>query len=154
MEPWILASSYKDEPILIFAGRGIGALHLAPGGKKEYVAFYHSEYLSWMDRGGLIGLIAVTLVYFGVILRGLALSRSEIPQLRCYGVTCLLLYVSLMAEGVFHPILSNVRGAALLVCFIGIMANWQHIHKSFYEEIESYDNLTGEPELICDDVVF
>ena len=41
---------------------------------------------------------------------------------------------ALVADGVFHPIFSHYRGASLLICFAVIMANWQDIHLSLYQE--------------------
>ena len=131
-----IVSSYKQEPFFILTGRGVGAMHPAPIGANPEVGFYHSEYLGWLDRCGLIGLITLIVLIFACLWRSFTLARSDIPYLRYYGVTCFLLIIALAADGLFHPILSHHRGASLLICFGAIMANWQYIYLSLYQEPE------------------
>jgi hypothetical protein len=138
MENQIILDSYKQEPYFLLTGRGIGALHPAPAGKEPMVGFYHSEYLGWLDRCGLIGLITVLILFFAMLIGSFTLSRSDIPYIRYYGATCFLLMVALAADGFFHPIFSNPRAAPLLICFAAIVANWQDIYISFYQEQEQY----------------
>jgi hypothetical protein len=152
LENKIIISSYKQEPYFILTGRGIGALHPAPAGKSPLVGFYHSEYLGWLDRNGLLGLVTVLILIFAILARSFALSRSDIPYMRYYGTTCFLLMLALTADGFFHPIFSNPRGAPLLICFAAIIANWQDIYASLYQEDdipeeESYTEEEPCPEL-------
>jgi hypothetical protein len=51
--------------------------------------------------------------------------------------------LSLTADGFFHPIFSNPRGAPLLICFAAIIANWQDIYVSLYQE----DDVSEEESL-------
>ncbi len=127
-------------------GRGIGALHPAPAGKSPLVGFYHSEYLSWLDRSGLLGLATVLILIFAILVRSFALSRSDIPYMRYYGTTSFLLMLALTADGFFHPIFSNPRGAPLLICFAAITANWQDIYASFYQEQDFSEEENSEEE--------
>jgi len=152
LEHEIILSSYKQEPYFILTGRGIGALHPAPAGKSPLVGFYHSEYLGWLDRSGLLGLVTVLILIFAVLVRSFALSGSDIPYMRYYGATCFLLMIGLAADGFFHPIFSNPRGAPLLICFAAITANWQDISASLYQEDdipeeESFEEEEPYPEL-------
>ena len=61
--------------------------------------------------------------------------------------------LALTADGFFHPIFSNPRGAPLLICFAAIIANWQDIYVSLYqeddvfEEEESFEEEEPYPEL-------
>jgi len=135
-----IVSSYKQGPYFILTGRGIGALHPAPIGKKPEVGFYHSEYLGWLDRCGLIGLFTLIVLILACLWRSFTLARIDIPYLRYYGVTCFLLIIALAADGLFHPILSHHRGASLLICFAAIMANWQYIYLSLFQEPEFLPN--------------
>ncbi|MCP4607227.1 MAG: hypothetical protein GY845_00740 [Planctomycetes bacterium] len=143
LENGIIISSYKQEPYFILTGRGIGALHPAPAGKSPLVGFYHSEYLGWLDRNGLLGLVTVLILIFAILVRSFALSRSDIPYMRYYGTTSFLLMLALAADGFFHPIFSNPRGAPLLICFAAIIANWQDIYASLYQEddVPEEDNI-------------
>jgi len=136
IEHQTIISSYKKEPYFILTGRGIGAMHPVPAGKTGERGFYHSEYLSWLDRCGLIGLATVLVLLLAALVRSFALSKSDIPHMRYYGATCFLLMIALAADGFFHPIFSNPRGASLLICFAAILANWQEIYLSFYQEPE------------------
>jgi len=154
LENEIIISSYRQEPYFILTGRGIGALHPAPAGKSPLVGFYHSEYLSWLDRSGLLGLVSVLILIFAILVRSFALSRCDVPYMRYYGTTSFLLMLALAADGFFHPIFSNPRGAPLLICFAAIIANWRDIYASLcqedyileeeedFEEEESYPELT------------
>jgi hypothetical protein len=154
LENEIIISSYRQEPYFILTGRGIGALHPAPAGKSPLVGFYHSEYLSWLDRSGLLGLVTVLILIFAILVRSFALSRCDVPYMRYYGTTSFLLMLALAADGFFHPIFSNPRGAPLLICFAAIIANWRDVHASLcqedyileeeeeFEEEESYPELT------------
>jgi hypothetical protein len=131
-----IISSYREEPYFILTGRGIGAMHRVPSGELSERGFYHSEYLGWLDRSGLIGLVTVLILLFVLLVRSFALSKNDIPYMRYYGVTCFLLMIALAADGFFHPIFSNPRGASLLICFATILANWRDIYLSFYQEPE------------------
>jgi len=144
MEHGTIISSYKKEPYFILTGRGIGAMHPVPAGEVAERGFYHSEYLSWLDRCGLIGLFTVLILLLAALVRSLALSRIDIPYMRYYGVTCFLLMIALAADGFFHPIFSNPRGASLLICFAAILANWQDIYLSFYQEPEVLPEAAAE----------
>ncbi|MBN1806889.1 MAG: O-antigen ligase family protein [Sedimentisphaerales bacterium] len=138
LENKIIISSYQKEPYFLLTGRGIGALHPAPAGKSPLVGFYHSEYLSWLDRSGVLGLATVLLLIFAMLVRSFALARSDIPYIRYYGTTSFLLMLALAADGFFHPIFSNPRGAPVLICFAAIIANWQDINASLYPEEDAY----------------
>jgi len=148
LEHEIILSSYKQEPYFILTGRGIGALHPAPAGKSPLVGFYHSEYLGWLDRCGLLGLVTVLILIFAVLVRSFALSRSDVPYLRYYGATCFLLMIALTADGFFHPIFSNPRAAPLLICFAAIIANWQDIYLNFDQETEVLQESDEHHEVI------
>ena len=158
LENKIIISSYKQEPYFILTGRGIGALHPAPAGKSPLVGFYHSEYLGWLDRNGLLGLVTVLILIFAILARSLALSRSDIPYMRYYGTTSFLLMLALTADGFFHPIFSNPRGAPLLICFAAIIANWQDIYASLYQQEDDTpeeDNLEElEEEEPCPELTY
>ncbi len=132
----ILANVYKETPGFILTGRGVGALHQSTGRGLKYggqIGYYHSEYLGWLDRCGLIGLFALISLMVTATWRSFILTKNEIPQIRCYAITTFLLFISLMAEGLFHPIFSNSRAASILICFAVIIANWQYIYYDFYE---------------------
>ena len=129
-----IGSSFKKEPYFLLTGRGVGAMHPAPKGVTPLVAFYHSEYLGWLDRCGVIGLITVMILFFACLWRSFRLARSEIPHLEFFGITSFLLLIALAADGFFHPILSHYRAASLLICFFAITANWQDIYLSLSEE--------------------
>ncbi|MBN2181656.1 MAG: hypothetical protein JW715_07060 [Sedimentisphaerales bacterium] len=129
-----IASSFKKEPYFVLTGRGVGAMHPAPKGVTPLVAFYHSEYLGWLDRCGIIGLAAVLVLYFACLWRSFVLARSNIPYLDYFGITSFLLIIALAADGFFHPILSHYRAASLLVCFAVITANWPEIYLSITGE--------------------
>ncbi|MBN1972689.1 MAG: O-antigen ligase family protein [Sedimentisphaerales bacterium] len=143
-----IQSSYKEAPYFLFTGRGIGAMHPAPTGPQAIVAFYHSEYLGWLDRCGLIGLIGVLVLLAASLFRSFVLARSEIPFLRYLGTTFFLLTIALAADGVFHPIFSHYRGASLLICFAAVTANWRDIYVSLIEEQEIF---LEEPDLEFDE---
>ena len=121
-------------------------MHPAPRGQTPLVGFYHSEYLGWLDRCGLIGLVTVIILMLAYLWRSFVLARSDIPYLQYYGVTCFLLMTALMADGIFHPIFSHYRGASLLVCFAAIMANWQYIDQSLYDEADLLPDQAYEDE--------
>lgn len=148
LEHEIILSSYKQEPYFILTGRGIGALHPAPAGKDPLVGFYHSEYLGWLDRCGLLGLVTVLILIFAVLVRSFALSRSDVPYMQYYGATSFLLMIALAADGFFHPIFSNPRAAPLLICFAAIIANWQDIYLSFNQETEILEESDEYHEII------
>jgi len=149
LEHEIIISSYKQEPYFILTGRGIGAMHPAPAGKSPLVGFYHSEYLGWLDRSGLLGLVTVLILIFAILVRSFALSGSDIPYMRYYGTTSFLLMLALTADGFFHPIFSNPRAAPLLICFAAIIANWQDIYISLYqqEDVPEEEEIFEEEEL-------
>jgi hypothetical protein len=146
LENKIIISSYQQEPYFILTGRGIGALHPAPAGKSPLVGFYHSEYLGWLDRSGLLGLGTVLILIFAMLVRSFALARSDIPYIRYYGTTSFLLMLALTADGFFHPIFSNPRGAPLLICFATIIANWKDIYTSLCPEDDVYEEEHQEEE--------
>jgi hypothetical protein len=139
-----IGSSYKSTPYFLLTGRGVGAMHPAPAGPQALVAFYHSEYLGWLDRCGLLGLISVLALFVACLFRNFILARSEIPFLRYLGTAFFLLTIALAADGVFHPIYSHYRGASLLICFVTVTANWRDIYMSIVEEQEE---LLEEPDL-------
>ena len=154
LENKIIISSYQQEPYFILTGRGIGALHPAPAGKSPLVGFYHSEYLGWLDRSGLLGLITVLILIFAMLFRSFALARSDIPYMRYYGTTSFLLMLALTADGFFHPIFSNPRGAPLLICFVAIIANWKDIYTSLYPEADVYEEEHHEEEEPCPELTY
>ncbi len=130
-----IISSYKEEPIYLLLGRGVGALHPSVTEREiGLVGYYHSEYLGWLDRNGLVGLFVLLVLLTSVLWRSLILARSNIPQMQYYGITSFLLVISLAGEGIFHPVLSHIRGASVLACFIAIIANWQYIYQSLCQE--------------------
>ncbi|MGQ9662699.1 MAG: hypothetical protein ACUVWX_10255, partial [Kiritimatiellia bacterium] len=127
----IFESYASSEIAFLLTGRGIGAMHFLPGRHHEmFRAYYHCEYLGWLDRCGLVGLGAVLVMHASTAAITLRLTRSNLPHLRCLGVMGFLLIVTLAAEGLFHPTFSNPRAAALLVCFVVLAANWEKIHLS------------------------
>ncbi|MBN2590097.1 MAG: O-antigen ligase family protein [Sedimentisphaerales bacterium] len=134
MEYETILTSYKRSPYFLLTGRGIGAMHPAPNGPQGLVAFYHSEYLGWIDRCGLIGLFAAMFLFAASLFRSFVLARSEIPFLQYLGTTFFLLTIALAADGVFHPVYSHYRAAALLISFVAITANWRDIYTSLTEE--------------------
>lgn len=149
MEYRTIAESYKKDFPYILTGRGVGALHTAVAGEfGGYVGYYHSEYLGWLDRCGLIGLVVMLTVVLLAAWRGLVLQRSEFSPLCFYGVSAFLLLMALLGEGVFHPTLSHQRGASILVCFVVIMANWEHIYTSLVEEEQYYSSFSDEDLMI------
>lgn len=126
-EYFAIIESYRQEPLFILTGRGIGALHRAPAARTDYAGFYHSEYLGWLDRCGIIGLTAALIMWLAAIKSSFGLSRDAPAMAQFIGVACFLLLVSVMADGVFHPIFSNPRGAPMLICFVTIIANRHEI---------------------------
>jgi O-antigen ligase len=128
-----IVSSYKQQPYFLLTGRGVGAMHPAPRGVDPMVAFYHSEYLGWLDRCGLIGLFMVIVLIIACLWRSFMLARSDIMYLRYIGTTIFLLIIALAADGVFHPIFSHYRGASILICFAAVLANWRDIYMSLTE---------------------
>jgi hypothetical protein len=110
------------------------------------VAFYHSEYLGWLDRCGLIGLVAVLILFLACLWRSFILARSNIPYLDYFGITSFLLIIALAADGFFHPIFSHYRAASLLICFAVITANWPDIYLSITGEAAAIEQ-EEEPEL-------
>ena len=156
-----IQSSFKSAPYFLLTGRGVGAMHPAPTGPSALVAFYHSEYLGWLDRCGLTGLLTVLILFIAVLFRSFALARSEIPFLRYLGATFFLLTIALVADGVFHPIFSHYRGASLLISFVAVIANWRDIYMGFAQEQETipeetdldfdeeYESEFGFPEVIA-----
>ncbi len=143
-----IKSSFKSAPYFILTGRGVGAMHAAPTGPDELVAFYHSEYLGWLDRCGLIGLFTVLILFIAILFRSFILARSEIPCLQYLGTTFFLLTIALAADGVFHPVFSHYRGASLLISFVAVTANWRDIYMSLVEEQEIFSE---EPNLEFDE---
>lgn len=143
-----ILSSYKDTPYLLLTGRGIGAMHPAPTGPQPLVAFYHSEYLGWLDRCGLLGLIAAFALFAACLFRNFILARSYVPFLQNLGTTFFLLTIALAADGVFHPIFSHYRGASLLISFVAVTANWRDIYMSLIEEQEIF---LEEPDMEFDE---
>jgi hypothetical protein len=143
-----IQSSFKNAPYFLLTGRGIGAMHPAPTGPSDLVAFYHSEYLGWLDRCGLIGLFTVLVLFASILFRSFALARSQIPSLQYLGTSFFLLTIALVADGVFHPIFSHYRGASLLICYVAITANWRDIYMSIISEQEM---LSKEPDLEFDE---
>jgi hypothetical protein len=141
MEYETIQSSFKNQPYFLLTGRGVGAMHPAPTGPDELVAFYHSEYLGWLDRCGLMGLVTVIILFIACLFRSFMLARSEITFLQYLGTTFFLLTIALAADGVFHPIFSHYRGASLLICFVAVTANWRDIYMSIAREQEE---LIGE----------
>jgi O-antigen ligase len=131
-----IASSYKQQPYFLLTGRGVGAMHPAAIGVDPQVAFYHSEYLGWLDRCGLLGLAALLVLLFACLWKSFALARSDVPYLRSFGAAMFLLMTALAAEGFFHPVFSHYRAASLLICFVVILANWQQIYLSLPEQQE------------------
>lgn len=130
----LVAGSYRREPFFLLSGRGIGALHLSHRGTREAIGYYHSEYLGWLDRNGVLGL-ATYLIAMAIGLRlSFRMSRAPAKLVQCYGVTCFLLIIALLAEGVFHPILSHTRAASVFVCFLVIVANWVQLYNSIEAE--------------------
>ena len=154
-----IVSSYKQQPYFLLTGRGVGAMHPAPRGVDPMVAFYHSEYLGWLDRCGLIGLVTVIVLILACLWRSFLLARSDIMYLRYIGTTSFLLIIALAADGVFHPIFSHYRGASILICFAAILGNWRDIYMSLTEKtqecaeevkpelIEDYDPNYGLPQI-------
>jgi hypothetical protein len=152
MEYRTIVESYKNDFPYILTGRGIGALHTAVAGEAAQfggqAGYYHSEYLGWLDRCGLIGLVVMLTVVFLAAWRGFVLQRSEFSLLCFYGASTFLLLMALLGEGVFHPTLSHERGASILVCFIVIMANWEYIYASTVEEEEQYYSSFSDEDLM------
>jgi hypothetical protein len=138
-----IQTSFKSTPYFLLMGRGIGAMHPAPTGPSELVAFYHSEYLGWLDRCGLIGLFSILFLFAAILFRSFALARSEIPSMQYLGTTLFLLTIALAADGVFHPIFSHYRGSSLLISFVAVAANWRDIYMSF---IENGEKPSKEPD--------
>ena len=154
-----IVSSYKEQPYFLLTGRGVGAMHPAPRGTDPMVAFYHSEYLGWLDRCGLFGLVMVIVLILACLWRSFMLARSDILYLRYIGTTSFLLIIAMAADGIFHPIFSHYRGASIPICFAAIVANWRDIYMSLTEEtqvyadevgtesIEDYDSNYGFPQI-------
>lgn len=130
----LIAGSYQREPYFLLLGRGVGALHLSHRGTSEPVGYYHSEYLGWLDRSGLVGLMVFFIMMTIALWLSFRLSRVTTGLMQFYGVTCFLLIIALLAEGVFHPILSHTRAASVFVCFLVIMANWVQLNESIEQE--------------------
>ena len=95
----------------------------------------------------MLGLATVLILIFAMLIRSLALARSDIPYIRYYGTTSFLLMLALAADGFFHPIFSNPRAAPLLICFAAIIANYKDIYVSLFPEDDaSEDELREEEE--------
>lgn len=157
MEYRTIIGCYSNEPYFLLTGRGVGALHFVaakqtfPGG--NYVGYYHSEYIGWLDRCGLIGLITVIIIVFASLKSGFFLSRQSVLYMRLYGVTCFLVIVSVMAEGLFHPILSHERGASVVVCFFVILANRRIISEGLTASCEEVADIS-DSQLDYEEVQF
>lgn len=126
----LVAEGYKKEPYFLLSGRGVGALHFSHRGTREAVGYWHSEYLGWLDRNGLLGLLVFLLTMYVGFSMSLRMSRNASGLMQFYGVTCFLLIVGLSAEGVFHPVFSHTRAASVFVCFLVIIANWAQLWDS------------------------
>jgi len=137
MEYGMVVNSYRDEPYLLLTGRGVGAWHLSPQRIDPYVSYYHSEYLGWLDRCGIIGLVSILILMIATLRRSWIMMRTDNRQLQFIGTTCFLVMIASAAEGIFHPIFSHQRGAALLICFVSIMANWELLFHGIYEKVSS-----------------
>jgi len=133
LEYQLILRSYIREPFLIFTGRGIGATHTIPGTGfiGADISYYHSEYLGWLDKLGLLGLAAFLTMCGACLRRSFRLARSRIKPLGYYGSTVFLLMAALMAFGLLNPCFMNLRSGALLICFVGLIANLHGIHDSF-----------------------
>ncbi|MCK4788562.1 MAG: hypothetical protein KAV87_32775, partial [Desulfobacteraceae bacterium] len=134
MEYPAIVKSYATEPYFILTGRGVGAMHTGPGAEFGQRGYYHSEFLGWLDKFGLIGLFTMIIMLLACSWRGFRLARSDIPYLQYYGSTVFLLTTALFAQGVFSPNFLLNRAGSLLICFVAIVANWQSIYESIYEE--------------------
>lgn len=129
-----ITSSYHNEPVFILTGRGIGASHYVPSRRANYyAAYYHSEYLGWLDRCGLLGLAAYGVMLTTVVLRAFAARKQNDPHLKSYASATLILAITMTVDGIFHPMLSHHSGAPVLVCFMAIFANWRSLQQSVYE---------------------
>jgi hypothetical protein len=129
----IALSSYKDAPFFLLTGRGIGAMHPAVTGAEALAGYYHSEYLGWLDRCGLLGLATLIIMAAYSILTSFQMAKYGSGSLKFYGTAVLLSITGLMAEGIFHPILSHTRGASIFVCFFSIAASWQYLMQDVSE---------------------
>jgi hypothetical protein len=148
----LVANSYKSTPWLIITGRGVGAMHLVPGGDFAEAGYYHSEYIGWLDRCGLIGLVAIFSAFFACLWRSYLLSRSDSKMIFYLGSTCFLVLISLMAQGVFHPILSHMRAATFIIPLFAIIGNWQSITYQDscqqFEEQQQYYGYQSADEIV------
>jgi len=130
----LVAGAYRQEPYFLLSGRGVGALHFSHRGTSEAIGYWHSEYLGWLDRNGLFGLLVFLIMMYAGFSMSLRISRNTSGLMQFYGVTSFLLIMALLAEGVFHPILSHTRAASIFVCFLVIMANWAELNYSIEAE--------------------
>ncbi len=133
MEYTAIAECYEARPYLILTGRGCGALHAVPWSESSVACFFHSDYLGWLDRSGLLGLGAFVFMLAGCLWRSFWLVKSTIPLMRCYGITCFLLMVGVSVQGLAFPMFSDPHAAPTLCCFAVIVANWRLIHHSMAE---------------------
>ena len=138
MEYQEIARQYAREPYFFLTGRGIGALHAVPWNEVPYAAFWHSEYLNWLDRVGLIGFGAFIIMLMSALWNSYFMCRKKKPFLVFLGTSSFLAFSSLFANGVFHPIIMNDRIGPLLICFFVIIANRRSIAESMEEE--EYDS--------------
>jgi len=124
-----LIQSFRNEPIFIMTGRPLGSLH-SVGWQVHAVPYYHSEYLAYLDRLGVVGFCAFMTLWVRVLAVSFSLIRGHVPSLRDYGATVFLMSVGLMAHALFAGSLMHQRAGPLLFCFVAALANWRTIQQT------------------------
>lgn len=142
-EYFMIIDSYKKEPHFLLTGRGIGAMHYA-WVSKEDVWFYHSEYLGYLDKFGLLGFAAFAVIWLGTLIYSFRLIRKKESFLVFLGIATFVSMVGLAANGVFHPIFVDPQGGALLITFAAIISNWKAIYDSIYANTSGLEEIPDD----------
>ena len=138
-----IIESYQKEPYFILTGRGTGATHYLPmttigehGGQFSSLEqdFYHSEYLGWLDKFGLIGFIALIIMLFACLKTGFQMARGNMPYLSYYGTLAFLFTTAMIACSVFVPTFLHDRSGPFFICPFVIIANRYIIESNLQDE--------------------
>lgn len=138
-----LVRAYLGEFYFILTGRGIGAGHRVPSQVFVDLRYWHSEYLAWLDRFGIVGFTAFIILMALVLRRSYQLARSEIAPLGYFGTTVFILTMCALGNGLINPSFLG-RQSGLLVCFLAIVANWQSLYAEATADNQSFSELGVE----------
>ena len=117
-----LWSSMASEPYGLLIGRGAGALHYIPVARVGDIPFWHSEYLMWLDRFGVVGFATLCVAMGVTLIGGYRLARTREHPFSCFATIGFLLVATLLIMGVVNPTFFR-RQATLLLCFLPLVSN-------------------------------